>query len=152
MIIKFDEYIMLESLDSINFVYDDDLEDNSSITINALDGKEKVGSVTIEENIDAYWYFEDDFTEDEYSEMFPDGGFMKIEHLEIKYKRSGLARKLMLLAIEKVKEMGYHQIYLNASPMGFEGLNITDLVWFYKGFGFKEILNQGHNVQMLLNI
>ena len=52
----------------------------------------------------------------------------------------------------KIKEMGYHQIYLNASPMGFEGLNITDLVWFYKGFGFKEILNQGHNVQMLLNI
>ena len=58
----------------------------------------------------------------------------------------------MLLAIEKCKELGFNKIYLNASPIGQEGLEITDLVWFYKGFGFKEILNQGHNVQMLLNV
>ena len=47
-----------------------------------------------------------------------------------------------------MKKNGYNQFYLNASPMGFKGLGTMDLVEFYKKFGFKELLNQGHNVLM----
>ena len=47
-----------------------------------------------------------------------------------------------------MKNNGYNQFYLNASPMGFKGLSTMDLVDFYKKFGFKELLNQGHNVLM----
>ena len=32
--------------------------------------------------------------------------------------------------------------------MGFKGLGTMDLVDFYKKFGFKELLNQGHNFLM----
>ena len=47
-----------------------------------------------------------------------------------------------------MKGNGYNQFYLNASPIGFKGLGAMDLVYFYKKFGFKELLNQGHNVLM----
>lgn len=129
-------------------------QDEDRIKITAYKSNdEKVGRVILELNSGAYWYFEDDFTQDEYDEMFPDDEFMKIEHIEVRDKKSGVARKLMSLAIEKSKELGYHQIYLNASPIHSENmLQLQDLIWFYKTFGFKEILHQGNNCQMLLNI
>ena len=122
--------------------------------ISAILNNEKIGSVTLELNLNSYWYFEDDFSEEKYEEMFPDDMFVKIEHIEINdiFKGQGIAKKLMKLAIQKSKQLGYNRIYLNASPMGFSGLKLNDLVQFYKDFGFKEILNQGRNIQMLLTL
>jgi len=58
----------------------------------------------------------------------------------------------MELLLKETKKSRYKEIYLNASPMGFKGLQLDDLVKFYEHFGFKEILHQGHNVQMLLSL
>lgn len=139
-------------INSIKFITKN--EDEDRIKISAFYGDELIGYIILELNQNAYWYFEDDFSEDDYYKMFPNDEFIKIEHIEIEdyYKRSGIAKKLMELAIKKSKQLRYDQIYLNASPMGFSGLKLNDLVEFYKKFGFKEILNQGNNVQMLLNI
>jgi hypothetical protein len=57
----------------------------------------------------------------------------------------------MKRGIGLMKKNGYKQFYLNASPMGFKGFGTIDLVDFYKKFGFKELLNQGHNVLMCVN-
>lgn len=142
-----------EFIDSLKFITEK--QDEDRIKISAIYKNEKIGSVILELNINAYWYFEDDFSEEEYNNYFPNDQFVKIEHIEIYdnyYRGSGIAKKLMNLAINKSKQLGYSQIYLNASPMGFNNLKLNDLVQFYKKFGFKEILNQGNNVQMLLNI
>ncbi len=93
---------------------------------------------------DAYQYeFDDVFDEDTFEELYPNSEIVKIEHIEIddNYKNSGIGSELM-------KKNGYNQFYLNASPMGIKGLGTMDLVDFYKKFGFKELLNQGHNVLM----
>jgi hypothetical protein len=43
-------------------------------------------------------------------------------------------------------------MYLNASPMGTQGLNLNDLSGFYKSFGFEETLHQGGNIQMIKHL
>lgn len=118
-----------------------------------LNNKE-IGHISLENMTNAYWYFEGEFSEDEYYKLFPNDNFIKIEHLEINdnYKGQGIAKELIKKALNISKKLGYKQIYLNASPMGFSGLQLSDLVGFYESFGFKEILHQGNNVQMLLNI
>lgn len=76
-----------------------------------------------------------------------DGDVVKLSHLETYEKGIGLGKKIMSLFMDKVEKEVDH-VYLNASPMGFDGLSLTSLVGFYKKFGFVEILNQGHNVLM----
>lgn len=127
-------------------------ENGDRRTIIAYDGKNKVGSLTIELMVNAQWYFEDEFSEDEYDKMFPNDEVFKIEHLEVNdtYKGKGIAKELMKKAIDLAKKLNYQNVYLNASPMGNKGLDLPNLVDFYKSFGFEEILDQGGNVQMLL--
>lgn len=151
MITKYFLFENKEFLNSVKFIYE---EDEDKMKIKAFYKGKKIGIVILEIFVNSYWEFEDDFNEDEYNDMFPDDEYVKISWFDVtpEYRKSGLARKLMLMSIDKVKERGYHQIYLNASPIGSDGLAVKDLVWYYKVFGFKEILNQGHNVQMLLNI
>ena len=76
----------------------------------------------------------------------------KIEHLEIenKYKGQGYAKLLMNKAIEVAKEKGLMPLYLNASPMGFDGLDIDALTIFYEKLGFQVFLEQGGNNLMIL--
>lgn len=73
---------------------------------------------------------------------------LKCIDVDDNYKNYGIGSQLMKRGIELMKKNGYNQFYLNASPMGFKGLGTMDLVEFYKKFGFKELLNQGHNVLM----
>lgn len=125
--------------------------DEDRTTITAYINNNKVGSLSMEFLFDAYQYeFEDVFDEDTFDEMYPDSEIVKIEHIEVddNYKNSGIGSELMKHGMELMKKNGYNQFYLNASPMGFKGLNTMDLVNFYKKFGFKELLNQGHNVLM----
>ena len=127
-------------------------EDRTIIT--AYINNSKVGSLSMEILFDAYQYeFEDVFDEDTFNEMYPDAEIVKIEHIEVddNYKNSGIGSQLMKRGMELMKKNGYNQFYLNASPMGFKGLRTMDLVDFYKKFGFKELLNQGHNVLMGVN-
>lgn len=137
-----------ENLNNITFKKSAD-EDRTTIT--AYINNNKVGSLSMEILFDAYQYeFEDVFDEDTFDELYPDSEIVKIEHIEIddNYKNSGIGSQLMSRGMELMKNNGYNQFYLNASPMGFKGLGTMDLVDFYKKFGFKELLNQGHNVLM----
>lgn len=125
--------------------------DEDRTTLTAYINNNKVGSLSMEILFDAYQYeFEDIFDEDTFDEMYPDGEIVKIEHIDVddNYKNSGIGSQLMKRGMELMKKNGYNQFYLNASPMGFKGLGTMDLVEFYKKFGFKELLNQGHNVLM----
>lgn len=144
------EYIN-ENLDNIIFKK---YVDEDRIEIMAYINNIKVGKLTMEILFDAYQYeFEDVFDEDMFDELYPDMEIVKIEHIEVKdnHKNSGIGSKLMKHGMELMKNNGYNQFYLNASPMGFNGLGTMSLVDFYKKFGFKELLNQGHNVLMGIN-
>lgn len=133
-----------------NIIYKKSVEEDRT-TITAYINNKKIGSISMEILFDSYTHeFDDVFDEDTFDELYPDSEIVKIEHIEVNdnYKNSGIGYELMKRGMELMKKNNYNQFYLNASPMGFNGLNINDLVNFYKKFGFKEILNQGHNVLM----
>lgn len=116
---------------------------------------EVIGKVLMDTIYDIEQYLGDDFSEEEIGNLFHDDNVFIIEWLEVPddyYKGAGVGRALMNKAIGFAKKKGYGQIYLNASPIGNQGLNTKDLTNWYGTFGFKPILDQGHNVQMLLNL
>lgn len=142
-----------EVLDNTTFKYK--REDEDEMTIQAIHDHQLIGSLSMVAMQGAYWYFEDEMSEEQYDEFFPEDKFMNIGYLEIKqrkYMGEGIAKELMKRAIHKAKQQGFNTIWLNASPMGTQGLALTDLVGFYKKFGFKEMLHQGHNTQMILRL
>ncbi len=132
-------------------------EDEDRITISAFLGKKNVGYVILERIVSGYWMFEDIMSEDDYYEIFPDDEFVQIEVIKVfdDYQDVGYGKELMKKAIELSKSMGYNRIYLNASPMGNRGLKISELVSFYKKFGFNIIPqtdNWTHNKEMVLKL
>ena len=131
-------------------------ESEDEIVIQAINDSLIIGNISIGFLSSAYWKFEDDFSEEQYDAMFPNDTLAEIAWLEIKtlqHRGEGIAKKLMTLAIANIKKLGYSEIYLNASPIArAQGLILSDLVDFYKSFGFKEILHQGNNVQMLCQL
>lgn len=144
---SFDNFIV----ESTNIKYKKDISDEDNIGINAYLNNKKIGSVSMEIMYDSYGYeFDDVFDEDEFYELFTDDSIVKISHIVVdnEYKNSGVGSELMKRAMKLMKKEGYTQFYLNASPMGSDGLALDDLVAFYKKFGFEEILHQGGNVLM----
>lgn len=142
-----------EQQDIKNIMYKKSVDEDRT-TITAFINNKKVGSLSMVILFDAYQYeFEDVFDEDTFDDLYPDSEIVQIEHIEVddNYKKSGIGSELMKRGIGLMKKNGYKQFYLNASPMGFKGLGTIDLVDFYKKFGFKELLNQGHNVLMGVN-
>jgi GNAT superfamily N-acetyltransferase len=132
-------------------------DDDGRVTISAMVGRTNVGYIIVEQLMNGYWMFEDDMSEDEYSKLFPDDKFLKIEHLLIfdDYKGGGYGKQLVNQAIQYAKEIGENIIYLNASPMGNSGLNIGNLVSFYKSFGFKTLPHSdkwNKNKEMILKL
>jgi hypothetical protein len=102
---------------------------------------------------DAYWYFANDMSEEDYNDLFIDDQFVRIGDVKIEKDARGqkIGKELMKRGLNKIKRMGYDTVYLNASPTDSDGLPLNDLVNFYKSFGFKPFLNQGDNVQMILD-
>ena len=142
---------MIDRVKNFNDIMYKKSVDEDRTTITAYINNKKVGSLSMEVLFDAYTYeFDDVFDEDTFNELYPDSSIVKIEHIEVddNYKNSGIGSELMKRGMELMRKNGYNQFYLNASPMGFKGLETADLVNFYKKFGFKELLNQGHNVLM----
>lgn len=129
--------------------------DEDRVTIDAIKDESTIGNIVIEFVIDAYSEFEDviekgEMSDDEYDAIFPNDRFAKIEHLSVidSEKGNGYAKQLMQRAITHARSNGESVMYLNASPMGFTGLNINDLTGFYNTFGFQTIIDSGHNVEM----
>jgi predicted N-acetyltransferase YhbS/predicted nucleotidyltransferase len=164
---SYDTLMSVEEVETINetVIEEGELVDNtkfklvrdngSEYSYEAIFEGEVIGKVLMDEihNIDEY--FNDDFSEEQIAELFHDDNIFIIEWLEVPddyYKGGGIGRALMNKAITFAKKKGHSQIYLNASPIGGQGLNTKDLTKWYGTFGFKPILNQGHNVQMLLNM
>jgi DNA repair protein RadC len=124
-------------------------EERTTISINGI------GEVILVETYPEYEFLEDINNDEEIlNELGVSEGDLigKIEHIQIKdeYKGKGYAKLLMKKAIELAKEKGLMPLYLNASPMGYSGLNLADLTSFYKSFGFEVFLRQGGNNLMIL--
>lgn len=116
----------------------------------------RIGTMNIEYIFDGYYMFEDYMSEETFDELFPDSmGFAKIESITIenKYQGNGYAKALMVEGINEIKSEGYKSIYLNASPMGYGGLNVKDLTHFYEKMGFT-IFNDEYvaNKEMILTL
>lgn len=130
-------------------------ETEDGFEINGFIGDDEVCSVVLDVVYHGFWIFEGDLTEEEYEEIFPNDKFMQIVHLSVPDKNMrglGLAKKLVKLAIEKTKQVGLDTLYLNASPMGSDGLALPDLIGFYQSFGFNVFKHQGNNALMVLYI
>ena len=142
---------LLEEFDPTNIKFKfSKTEDNYSVR--AFENNTLIGSIESEDiSQDYYQYeFEDVWPEDELDEIFPEYNICKINYLTVnsEYQKSGVAKKLLTMLLDKKRKDGFKQFYLNASPMGFNGLNVNSLVEFYKKFGFKILLSQGNNVLM----
>ena len=140
------------------FLFEDKVfieDDGDRITIKEYFRKEEIGKIILTVIYEPCEYeLKDDFNEDFCNDLFKDDMIFKIEHIEgdDDYNNLGVGKKLMKNAIYYVKKQKKSQIYLNASPIGFSGLQIKELINFYKKFGFKVIKDQGHNALMLLNM
>lgn len=145
-------HIMRRVLKENSIVVSKSQTDEDTTKFIAKSNGKVIGNLSIVQYLSAYSYFEDDFSEDDYYEMFPDDQFIILEHLEVDkpFRGKGIAKQLVIAGINESKKLGYNRIYLNASPMG--GLNLYDLIGFYKSFGFEEVLHQGNNCQMLLKL
>jgi len=112
------------------------------------------GSVIVTESTPQYEFVED-LTPEEFNQIGVDEDdfITKIEHIEINptYRGQGKGTALMEEAMKEAHRRNATYIYLNASPMGFDGLSLGDLTKFYEKFGFKIIKEQGGNNLMGIN-
>lgn len=145
-----------EVLGDVHFNYE---VDDERVEIIALKDRKVVGKIVLVFVMDAWHEFEDaiekgDMSEEDYYKIFPNDSYANIEYLNVEdsERGQGFAKMLMNKAVSHAKREGEKVMYLNASPMGISGLNINDLVGFYKSFGFQTLIDSGHNVEMFMNI
>lgn len=144
----------LEHLDNTKITIELDsepFEEDDDYIFLAYYGKDNVGSLRMEVLYDAYEYeFKGDISEDEYNRMFSDETVVKIEYLKVEkeFRNNDIANKLMIFGMKYIKEQGYNQFYLNASPQYDSSLQLPNLITFYEKFGFKVFLHQGNNALM----
>ena len=153
MITKFKEFIV-EKVENIKYTIIPLNEEDESIQVIAKHNNKQIGKLYMELETNMYWYFEDDFTEDEYDEMFPDDELVNLQSVDVidEYKNQGISRELINRGLEECKKLNIKRVYLNACPIGTRGLNLRRLLEYYKTFGFEEILDQSNNVQMVLKL
>ncbi len=124
-------------------------DDDDRTKIIASYNDDVLGYLIYEQVFNAYEYdFIDICSEEEFDQIFSDDNLIKIEHLEVIDKFSGVGTKLMQYAMYHLQKNGYREFYLNASPMGIDGLNKENLIMFYRKFGFVTLLDQGNNAIM----
>lgn len=125
-------------------------EDEDRFGMYAVKDGKIIGQVIGEEIMDAYQYHLDDvMDEDEYYEIFGDERVIKVEHIEVDDKLTGVGTMLMDQFMRKCSNDGYRKYFLNASPMGFDGLDLRNLIMFYRKYGFEVFKNQGNNAIMI---
>lgn len=144
-------YKLFESKSPLTFKTKRDNEEETT-TIKSYEDGEYVGKIIFGDMHDMFWYFEGDFTEDEYYKLFPDDEMVRIEDLEVEdeFKHKGYGKLLMDQALEEIHHKSdMKKIYLNACPIGTSGLPLKNLVKFYEKFGFVSIIDQSKNIQMI---
>jgi predicted GNAT family acetyltransferase len=122
------------------FTYDNEEE---RTTISSPQGK-----TIVTETYPRYEFLED-LTPEEFEALGldEDEPIAKIEHIEVDIASRGLGYGGQLLseAIQEAKNMGVDFIYLNACPIGMDGLSLEDLTTFYQKYGFFVFKHQGNN-------
>ena len=112
------------------------------------------GSIVITEAYPQYEFL-DDFSPEEFETIGvdEDDPITKIEHIEVNpnNRGRGYGTALMEEAMKEISRRNLSYVYLNASPMGFDGLTLGDLTKFYGKFGFQVIKEQGGNNLMGIN-
>ena len=147
MITQFVNFIS-EKLHNDEIIRESDGEDRIKYIIK--NDNDVISELVVELLFDSYQYeFSDFMSENDFDNYYPKEIIVKIEYVKTKpnYLRTGIATKLMRYMLKNMKENGYSQFFLNASPMGFD-IDVENLVNFYKKFGFEILLDQGHNVLM----
>lgn len=139
-------------INKIDYVINSD-EESDEISVVAFYKNVEIGSAIAKLLFGDFCYELDDvMSEDDIIELFPDNTLVKIEHVEVnkEYRGGGIARELMNRLMSTLEQEGFVQFYLNASPMGVDkGFNKSELVDFYKKFGFSVLLDQGDNTLMI---
>lgn len=106
------------------------------------------GSVIVTETYPRYEFLED-LTPEEFEALNLDEDEMiaKIEHIEVNIasRGQGVGGQLLSKAVGDARQMGVNFIYLNACPMGVDGLSLNDLTVFYEKYGFSVFKSQGNN-------
>ena len=106
------------------------------------------GNVIVTKTYPRYEFMEDLAPEEfETLNIDEDEAIAKIEHIEVDIgsRGEGVGGKLLEEAINKAYSMGVSFIYLNACPMGIDGLSLNDLTVFYQKYGFFVFKSQGNN-------
>lgn len=126
---------LFETFEHVTFVT---TKEDDTTTIECMDGK-KVGEAIFEYMPYAYWYFEDQMSEDEYYAIFPDDELLNLRHIKIEndFLHHKYGTVLMEECMKQMKKTGIKKAYLNASPMGDKGPKLSGLVKFYERFGFR---------------
>ncbi len=151
MKIYYNDYLrIVENLNNIKYEMEYD-EEYDRYEFKAVYKGKKIAKLSIDVVNCAYDYdFNDVIDEDEYNDIFTSDELVKISYLEVddEYKNKGIAKSLLQYGMDEMKKLGYNEYYLNASPMGFGGLYLDDLIGFYERFGFKVLKHQGNNAMM----
>ncbi len=120
------------------------IEEEEDRTTYALDN----GSVVVTETYPRYEFLED-LTPEEFEalNLDEDEPIAKIEHIEVNVasRGQGVGGQLLSKAVGGARQMGVNFIYLNACPMGVDGLSLDDLTLFYEKYGFSVFKSQGNN-------
>lgn len=123
--------------------FDYNIEEEDRTTISAPQG-----NVIVTETYPRYEFMED-LTPEEFEALGidEDEAIAKIEHIEVDigYRGDGVGGQLLAEAINKANSMGVNFIFLNACPMGVDGLSLEDLTAFYEKYGFRVFKYQGNN-------
>lgn len=146
-----------EAIDEFKFT--SKRSDESTSIIASFKGS-LAGSITFEEVINSWYWFEGIISQEKYEDMFEDVSHIIIENIKVDrhYQKSGLGTKLMTKALEYIsKNSNAKIVVLNASPLDknpndINKISLQDLVKFYKKFGFNVYHNQGDNVIMIKRI
>ena len=119
------------------------------------DINQTVGKAYLEEFFEYNWDVEDVMSEDEFYKWIPTGNYVSLRDIsvEVEERGKGYAKQLMEKVIEFCKDGGWEYIHLNASSKdNYRGMNHSQLVNFYKKFGFKVVKNQGNNSIMIAKL
>jgi ribosomal protein S18 acetylase RimI-like enzyme len=94
------------------------------------------------------------FSDEEIEKHFPEDLAAKLEHIEIydSFKRRGYGKELMNAVIKFVKEKGYKTLYLIASPIGVNKIDLDALTNFYKKYGFNVVKDFGNARDMIAQL
>jgi len=135
----------------LNYVFKKD--NDKTYSIDAYNDAQVVADISFVEMKNMYWFFKNDFTQDEYKQLFPENKMAMIGHVEIlfsDFRGKGIAKELVKRAIYQCRKIGNKVIYLNAKPFK-DGLDVNSLIELYKSLGFKLIKQINGDAHMILS-